>query len=673
MSDNNPNPPVEGGAYEGGAIQVLSDRDIVRTRPGMYLGALDKDGLHHLVWEILDNALDEALNGHATVVTVALSPDGKTVSVKDNGRGIPVDYNPLHKTTALELVFTKFHSGAKFDKSSYASAGGLHGVGAAVAQFLSREMVVTVLREGKAHQARFEDGFSVQPPRLLDTKPAPGERGTEVRFTPLYELFQDTGDRFDEERLRDRLQLKAWLIPGLTVVFLPQGEGGPAEQYAGRGGLKTLWAKRLEPPQASLMSPAGEPLLLTVQCPEGDLQLVTQWARPDEDDPDADNIAYESLSFVNLIPTSGGGSHVDGVLAGLRAGLTSAHEILNGGAKPDWAADDWKAGHRMLINLKWRGELLFTSNLKQQIAHKDMASQLTLATRKAVESWATQNPNAAASVLEHFRQVKAARDKLKELKADAKAGKAAPRLRADAAWSERKRTILPGKLSECATHRLEDRELYLVEGDSAESNAKQARDRATQAILPLRGKVLNSESASDAQISKNKELQSLLEAVGPDDAPRYGKIILLMDADSDGHHIATLLLTFFLRHRPLILKAGRVYLGMPPLYRVQHAGKNHWAADEEELDAAMKATGGKGEISRFKGLGEMPPGELKSTVMSPLTRRLCRVVLNTPQEEVLADQLVRDLMGKRADVRSELVLEAVNNGEAAGLATDDGE
>jgi DNA gyrase subunit B len=658
--------------YAGQSIQVLSDKEIVRTRPGMYLGALDADGLHHLLWEILDNALDEALNGHATCVVVGLSPDGKTVWVRDDGRGIPVDFNPTQGCTALELVFTKFHSGAKFDKSSYASAGGLHGVGAAVAQFLSAEMIVTVARDGKLYRARFEDGDSVQPP-LLQTEPPPAgwPRGTEVRFTPLYNLFRDTGDRFDEARVRERLQLKAWLIPGLTVMYQPRGGDGPSETYSGRGGLRTLWSKRLEPPASSLTAPLQEPWVLSVPCPEGEAQVVTQWARPDDEDLDAAPISAETLSFANLIPTTLGGSHVEGVTAGLRAGLTAAHEILYGGTKPDWSAEDWKAGHRLLINLKWEGELLFKSNLKQEIAHKEMAAQLTTATRKAVESWATQNPKAAMAVLEHFRAVKAARDRLKELRAEAKAGKAAPRVRADAPWSERKRTILPGKLSECSNSRLEERELYLVEGDSAGGNAKQARDRASQAILPLRGKVLNAESASDVQVSKNKELQSLLEALGPDDAPRYGKVILLMDADSDGHHIATLLLTFFLRHRPLTLKAGRVYLGMPPLYRVQHLGKNHWAADEAELAAAVKATGGKGEISRFKGLGEMPPGELKSTVMSPATRRLCRVVLSGRESEILADALVRDLMGRKADVRSGLVMQAVHDGEAAGLAMDD--
>lgn len=658
--------------YAGQSIQVLSDKEIVRTRPGMYLGALDKDGLHHLLWEILDNALDEALNGHATHVLVGLSPDGRTAWVRDNGRGIPVDFNPAQGCTALELVFTKFHSGAKFDKSSYASAGGLHGVGAAVAQFLSEEMTVTVARDGKLYRARFEDGDSVQPPQLqAEPPPSAWPRGTEVRFTPLFRLFQDTGERFDEERLRDRLQLKAWLIPSLTVLFQPAGEGGPTETYAGRGGLRTLWDKRLKPPEGSVMAPASDPWTLTVLCPEGEAQLVMQWGRPDEDDLEGTTPPAEVLSFVNLIPTTLGGSHVEGVTAGLRAGLTAAHELLYQGAKPDWSAEDWKAGQRMLINLKWSGELLFKSNLKQEIAHKDMAAQLTSATRRAVESWAAQNPKAATTVLEHFRAVKAARDRLKELRAEAKSGKAAPRVRADAPWSERKRTILPGKLSECASSVLEDRELYLVEGDSAGGNAKQARDRATQAILPLRGKVLNAESASEAQVNKNKELQSLLEALGPDDAPRYGKVILLMDADSDGHHIATLLLTFFLRHRPLTLKAGRVYLGMPPLYRVQHQGRNHWAADEAELQAAMKATGGKGEISRFKGLGEMPPGELKSTVMSPATRRLCRVTLPKGAAELQADQLVKDLMGRKAETRSELVMAAVHSGEAEGLDTDD--
>jgi DNA gyrase subunit B len=629
-------------SYSAKDITVLEGLDPVRKRPGMYIGGVGSAGLHHLVWEILDNAVDEAMNGFASTIAVTLHEDGSTISVTDDGRGIPVDKHAKTNKSALEVIFTVLHAGGKFGDTNYKTAGGLHGVGASVVNALSKELVATVKRDGQQWELRFAQG---KPAGSLKKLGAARGTGTTVRFHPDPVIFPKI--EFDADVIRERLEVVSYLHKGVKVSFENEVTGDK-HVFTHEEGLVAYLRKIVG--ERSNKAVHDAPFAVTRD--NGlKLDVVLQWTESTDE---------HLRSYVNGIPTGSGGTHENGLRAGLGKAVRNFIETHNLTPKGvTLTAEDIREGLTGVLSV-FIAEPQFQGQTKDRLNNPELLSAVDGAIRPALEHWLNHNISVAESIVARIILSARARE------ASRAAQQEVTRKSATSA-----RMALPGKLSDCSHTAREDTEIFIVEGDSAGGSAKQGRDRARQAILPLRGKVLNTESASLAKVLENKELSDLVTALGcglgktfDRSRLRYGRVIILADADSDGNHIATLLMTFIYRHMPDLIRHGHVFLAQPPLYRIDIGKDTHWALDEAQKQQILK-TAGRGptgrstpEITRFKGLGEMMPKVLWETTLNPKTRRLLRVEIS---DQLVTDRVINELMGKDASARFRFIMDRADN------------
>jgi DNA gyrase subunit B len=626
--------------YTAKDITVLEGLEPVRKRPGMYIGGVGTSGLHHLVWEILDNAVDEAMNGYASNITLTLHDDGSSITVSDDGRGIPVDKHPKTKKSALEVIFTVLHAGGKFEQGNYKTAGGLHGVGASVVNALSSELRASVRRDGATWEMSFKRGKPTGP--LKKSGPARGT-GTTVYFHPDATIFPKV--EFDPATIRERLEVASYIHKGVRVTFDNEVEK-KKEVFQHEEGL-TDFLNKIVTERGS--KPVHEAPFTLSRDASPRLDLVLQWTEATDE---------HVRSYVNGIPTGSGGTHENGLRAGLGKAVRNYIDTHNLSPKGvTLAAEDIREGLTGVLSI-FIEEPQFQGQTKDRLNNPEVLSAVDSMVRPALELWLNENRSVAESIV--GRIILAAR---------AREASRAAQQEVSRKSATSSRLTLPGKLSDCTSPSRPDSEIFIVEGDSAGGSAKQGRDRQRQAILPLRGKVLNAESASLAKVLENKELSDLVTALGCgigksfDPAKlRYGRVIILADADSDGHHIATLLLTFIYRHMPHLIRQGKVYLAQPPLYRIDAGKDTHWALDEDHKARILKAIDGRArpEITRFKGLGEMMPKVLWETTLNPKTRRLLRVEIS---DQIVTDRVINELMGKDPQARFRFIMERAETAE----------
>ena len=637
-----------GGDYSAKDIEVLEGLEPVRRRPGMYIGGTDDNALHHLAAEIIDNAMDEAVAGHADFIEVTLEPDN-WLTVRDNGRGIPVDPHPkFPKLSALEVILTTLHSGGKFSGKSYETSGGLHGVGSSVVNALSERMEVEVARDRTLFGHAFERGKPVQ--KLKNLGPIHNRRGTTVRFKPDPEIFGKQA--FAPARLHRLCRSKAYLFRGVEIRWkcdaaLVAGSDTPAEAVLHfPGGLADFLAASVEGRAAVVPAPfAGEVGFTESGSGEkaGRAEFALTWLEQ------GDGFLN---TYANTIPTPQGGTHEAGLRAALVKGLRAYGELKRDKRAATLTADDVFGGLAGMLSVFIR-DPQFQGQTKDKLTSPEAARLVEAALRDHFDHWLTGDPATADNLLAWAVERAEERIRRKEQK-DTPRKSATRKLR------------LPGKLADCSRASAEGTELFLVEGDSAGGSAKQARDRETQAVLPLRGKILNVASASADKLRANQELKDLIEALGCGVGERfdiarlrYGRVVIMTDADVDGAHIAALLMTFFYKELPELVRGGRVHLAQPPLYRLQAGGKSVYAKDDADKDRLMKRdfkANQKVEVSRFKGLGEMPPAALKETTMDPRKRTLLKVVL-PPEERARTSELIEALMGRRPELRFKFIQE----------------
>ena len=619
--------------YTAKDITVLEGLEPVRKRPGMYIGGVGSTGLHHLVWETLDNAIDEAMNGHAANIWVTLHKDGASITIEDDGRGIPVDVHPKTKKSALEVIFTVLHAGGKFETGNYKTAGGLHGVGASVVNALSRELVATVKRDGHQYQMTFKQG---KPTGSLKKLGAARGTGTTVFFKPDPQIFPKV--EFDAEIIRERLEVASYLHRGVKVSFEDETTGRK-DVFQHNEGLVDYLKK-------IVAATPGKPVHeapFTLEKENGlKIELVLQWTESTDE---------HLRSYVNGIPTGSGGTHENGFRAGLGKAVRNyidTHNLTPKGVT--LTAEDIREGMTGILSV-FIQEPQFQGQTKDRLNNPEVLSAVDGMVRPALEHWLNHNQSIAEAIVARIILSARAREASRAAQAEVvRKGPTAGRVN------------LPGKLADCTNPGSITSELFVVEGDSAGGSAKQGRDRARQAILPLRGKVLNTEGVSTAKVLENKELADLVTALGCGvgksfdiSRMRYGKVIILADADSDGHHIATLLLTFIYRHLPQLLASGRVYLAQPPLYRIDIGKETHWALDDHHKDQIVKKAGrATPEITRFKGLGEMMPKVLWETTLNPRSRRLLKVEIS---DQLVTDRVINELMGKDASARFRFIMD----------------
>lgn len=627
-------------AYTAKDITVLEGLEPVRKRPGMYIGGVGATGLHHLVWEIVDNSVDEAMNGHADEVTVTLHKDAQSVTVSDNGRGAPIDKHPKHKKSALEIIFSTLHAGGKFGEGGYKTSGGLHGVGASVVNALSAKLVATVRRDGAEWQMEFRAGQPVTPLKKIGS--ARGT-GTTVFFRPDPTIFPKTD--FSADMIRERLEITSFLHKGLKVTFVDETTG-KKDVFAHENGLAEYLKKIVQ--QRSARAVHEQPFMLS-RDNGARIEAVLEWTEATDE---------HLRSYVNGIPTSAGGTHEMGLRSGMQKAVRNfieTHELTPRGVTI--AAEDIREGLFGVLSV-YVADPQFQGQTKDRLNNPEVQPVVDGAVRPALEQWLNSNRSVAEAIVTRIILAARARE------ASRAASASVTRKTATSG-----RLTLPGKLSDCTSTKREDTELFIVEGDSAGGTAKQARDRARQAILPLRGKVLNTETLALNKVLENKELADLVIALGcgigkeSDVAKlRYGRIILLADADSDGHHITTLLLTFFYRHLQELIRQGKVFVALPPLYRIDIGQDTFWAADDADRDRILKGKKGnaKPEITRFKGLGEMMAKVLWETTLDPKTRRLLRVEIGDGLE---TDRVMSDLMGKDPSARFHFIMDRAEEAE----------
>jgi DNA gyrase subunit B len=622
-----------GGKYDAGQIQVLKGLDAVRKRPGMYIGSTSERGLHHLVYEVVDNSIDEALVGYADDIRVTIHPDN-SVTVDDNGRGIPVDIHPTEKIPGVELAMTVLHAGGKFDKNTYKVSGGLHGVGVSVVNALSENLKVWVRRDGKEYYMDFARGKTLTKLKALREVPK-AETGTKVWFKPDPQIFTDLIYRYDT--LAMRLRELSFLNKGVMITLTDERVGQEkADTFHAKGGLKEF-VQHLNVTRKAL-----HPEVMYIETTRDDvgIELAMQYN---------DGYNENVFSFVNNINTHEGGTHLTGFKAALTRVINAYAAKGNFLKKADFtlSGDDVREGLTAVLSVKVH-EPQFEGQTKTKLGNSEVESAVKTLVNEWLAAYLDEHPRTANIVVE--KAVSAAR-----------AREAARKARD---LTRRKSALdvgnLPGKLADCSLTDPAMCELYLVEGDSAGGSAKQGRKREFQAILPLRGKIINVEKARIDKVLSNEEIRTIITAIGSGikeefelENTRYHKIIIMTDADVDGAHIRTLLLTFFFRQMPELIEAGYIYIAQPPLYRVARGKEEYYAYDESErLEIANRLGNGDGRasvnIQRYKGLGEMNPDQLWNTTMDPERRTLLKVGV---EEATIASQLFETLMGDDVEPR----------------------
>ena len=637
-------PSTSSGNYDASAIEVLEGLEPVRRRPGMYIGGTDERAFHHLAAEVLDNAMDEAVAGHANRIEVSLQADNR-LTIVDNGRGMPVDPHPKFPgKSALEVIMTMLHSGGKFSDKAYATSGGLHGVGVSVVNALSTETIVEVARNRELYRQRFARGEVVTPLEKLGA--APNRRGTSVTFSPDPEIFGEH-IHFKPTRLYRLVRSKAYLFAGVEIRWKCDpaliGDDTPAEAvFQFPGGLSDHLREQLQGRECA----TAEFFSGKQDFPNG--QGSVEWA-----------VAWPLWSegsysyYCNTIPTPDGGTHEQGLRAALVKGVRGFGELVGQKKAKDIAAEDVLTGSELMLSVFIR-DPQFQSQTKDRLTSPDAARLVENAVRDHFDHFLADNMERGRALLGFVLD-----------RMDERLRRRAEReIKRKTATSARK-LRLPGKLTDCANDDPAGTELFIVEGDSAGGSAKQARDRKTQAILPIRGKILNVASANSAKILANQEIADLIQAIGcgtrdrfvPDNL-RYERIVIMTDADVDGAHIATLLMTFFFQEMPDLVRRGHLYLAQPPLYRLTAGATSLYARDDAhraEIEA-KQFKGKKVEVARFKGLGEMNPQQLRETTMDPKTRTLIRVTLPQEYEERMGVRdLVERLMGKNPEHRFQFI------------------
>ncbi len=631
---NNTNVENEYGADQ---IQVLEGLEAVRKRPGMYIGTTSSRGLHHLVYEIVDNAVDEALAGHCDSIDVQINKDN-SITVKDDGRGIPTEINKKTGKPAVEVVFTVLHAGGKFGGGGYKVSGGLHGVGASVVNALSKKLEVKVCRDGKIFQQKYERGNVVSPLQQIGTCDIENT-GTEVTFLPDEEIFEDTV--YDYSVLEKRLRETAFLTKDLKIILRDvRGSETIENKFHYEGGIKEF---------VEFKNKGKEALYDDVIYCEGEANNVYVEVAFQH------NKGYneEVLSFVNNINTPEGGMQVEGFKKALTKTLNNyARNIKFLKEKENnLSGEDFREGITAIISVKIE-DPQFEGQTKQKLGNSEARGAVDSIMSEQLKYFLEQNPNIGKAICEKARTAFIAREKARQAKETARKG-------AISSFS------LPGKLADCSDKDPSKCEIFIVEGDSAGGSAKKARTRATQAILPLRGKILNVQKATDDKILANAEIRTMITAFGTGidkefdiEKLRYDKIIIMTDADVDGSHIDTLMLTFFYNFMPDLIRQGHVYLAMPPLYQVTRNKKNYYAYNDNELDQILTEIGrdSGNRIQRYKGLGEMDAKQLWETTMDPDTRILKKVTINDDELEIV-DQTFETLMGDEVEPRRKFIEE----------------
>ncbi len=629
--------------YDASSIEVLEGLEPVRLRPGMYIGGTDERALHHLVAEVLDNSMDEAVAGHATRIEVELHED-YSVTIRDNGRGIPIDPHPkFPDKSALEVILCTLHAGGKFSGKAYETSGGLHGVGASVVNALSDLMVVQVARNKELYEQRFSRGIPQGPVEKIGA--APNRRGTTVTFHADEQIFGS--HRFKPSRLFKSIRSKAYLFSGVEIRWktaIQDGDTPLEATFHFPGGL----ADYLKETLGTATTYADSPFAGTVDFKErfqtaGKVEWAINWT------PARDGFIQ---SYCNTVPTPEGGTHAAGFWAAILKGIRAYGELVNNKKAASITREDLITGGCALVSCFIR-EPEFVGQTKDRLATTEAHRLVENAVRDHFDNWLAADTKSAGAILDFL--ILRAEERLKRRQEKETSRKTATaKLR------------LPGKLTDCSNKSREGTELFIVEGDSAGGSAKMARDRKTQALLPLRGKILNVLGAASSKLGSNAEISDLTQALGVGlgtkfnvDDLRYDKIIIMTDADVDGAHIAALLMTFFFTQMRPMIDTGHLYLACPPLFRITQGAKRVYCIDEAEKKVHLeKGIGGKGriDVSRFKGLGEMDAKDLKDTTMNPLTRKLIRVTIDEDEPGETGD-LVERLMGKKPEMRYQYIQE----------------